>query len=216
MKYRNQSMKHMEERMIKISKLSIVLSSVAILLCLLVIALWIFDVCPRSVVTAESFIGACVALLGVIVTVAVGSQIVNVMEVKSAQRKYEEELKVALEKIQRQQEQMDEEQHRNSHLHNCNIAKLMQDNREYGKACFYYTCALYEYLQMKNHLGNEGYMFKELTNCISMKDGNWKISEKMQTELKNVDKLLHQNTNYHWVQGQYEPLRNEYFKRIGM
>ena len=88
-------------------------------------SLWIFDVYPRSVVTAESFIGACVALLGVIVTIAVGSQIVNVMEVKSAQRKYED-------------------------------------------------------------------------------------------ELKNVDKLLQQNANYNWVQGQYEPLRDEFFKRIGM
>ena len=47
------------------------LSISAILLCLLVFALWAIEVIPRSVVSAESFIGACVALLGVIVTVAV-------------------------------------------------------------------------------------------------------------------------------------------------
>ena len=206
----------MKELENKKSTLALCLSIVAIILCLLLFALWIFGVYPRSVVTAESFIGACVALLGVIVTIAVGSQIVNVMEVKSAQRKYEDELKVALEKIQRQQELMEEEQHRNSHLHNCNIAKSMQDNRKCGKACFYYTCALYEYLQMKNHLGNEGYMYQGLHDCLKMQDGNWKISKEMQTELKNVDKLLQQNANYHWVQGQYEPLRDEFFKRIGM
>ena len=195
---------------------ALMLSIVAILLSLLVLGLWIFEKIPHSVILPDTFIGACVTLLGVIVTVAVGAQIVNVMEVKSAQRRYEEELQTALEKIQHQQEKLEEEQHRNSHLHNCNIAKSMLDDRECGKAFFYYTCALYEYLQMKEQLGNEGYIFKELHRCLKEREGNWKISEKMQAELINVDKCLHQNTNYHWVQGQYETLRADFYKRMGL
>ena len=136
------------------------------------------------------------------------------MEVKSAQRKYEEELKIALDKIQRQQEQIEEEQHRNSHLHNCNIAKSMQDDKQFGMACFYYTCALYEYLQMKVQLGNEDYIFNELRNCLSIKEGNWKMQEKMQTELRNVDQLLRKTPNYHWIKGQYETLWLEFQKRM--
>lgn len=58
------------------------LSVAAIAMCLLVFALWIFEVMPHSVVTVDSFIGACVALLGLIVTVAVGWQIYNAIEVK--------------------------------------------------------------------------------------------------------------------------------------
>ena len=87
---------------------------------------------PLSVITADSFIGACVALLGVIVTVAVGSQIVNVMEVKSAQRKYEDELKTALEKIQQQQVQIEANRHENTHLHNCAFAVVMELNKDYA------------------------------------------------------------------------------------
>ena len=199
----------------KKSTWAILLSIVALLLCLLVLVLWIFEVMPHSVITPDSFIGACVSLLAVIVTLAVGSQIVNVMEVRSAQRKYEEELKIALDKIQRQQEQIEEEQHRNSHLHNCNIAKSMQDDRQFGKACFYYTCALYEYLQMKTQLGNEVYIFKEMHICLGMKDGNWNIPEKMQAEWRNVDQLLRKTPNYHWIKGQYETLYVEFLKRIG-
>lgn len=202
-----------EKNIDKKSTWALLIAMVALLLCLLVFALWISDVYPRSVVSAESFIGVCVALLGVIVTVAVGLQIVNMMEVKSAQRKYEEELKVALEKIQRQQEQMEEEQHRNSHLHNCNIAKSMQDNKEFGKACFYYTCALYEYLQMKTQLGNEVYIFKEMRNCLDMKDGNWVIPEKMQAEWRNVNQLLRETPNYHWIQDLYERLYNDFIHK---
>ena len=197
----------------KKSTWALLISIVALLLCLLVLALWIFEVMPHSVITPDSFIGACVSLLAIIVTLAVGSQIVNVIEVKSAQRKYEEELKTALEKIQQQQEQIEEEQHRNCHLHNCNIAKSMQDDRQFGKACFYYTCALYEYLQMKIQLGNEGYIFKEMRNCLDKKDGNWVVPEKMQAELRNVDQLLRKTPNYHWIQGLYERLYNDFIQK---
>ena len=58
------------------------ISIVSMVLCLLVFALWIFEVIPRSVVSAESFIGACVAWVGVIVTVAVGWQIYNAIEMQ--------------------------------------------------------------------------------------------------------------------------------------
>ena len=69
------------------SNWAIGLSIVAIVLCLLALALWIFEAIPHSVILPESFIGACVALLGVIVTIAVGAQIVNVMEIRVL-RKY--------------------------------------------------------------------------------------------------------------------------------
>lgn len=191
-------------------------SIAAILLCLLVFALWAFEVMPHSVVTVDSFIGACVALLGVIVTIAVGSQIVNVLEVKSAQRKYEEELKVALEKIQRQQEQIEEDKHINALMHNCNQAKFMKDDKKYGMACFYYICALYENLQIKTALGNEAFILSELQKCLAQKDGVWNIPEKMQGELKNADALMRQHASYHWIQTQYEPLRDDYFMRTGV
>ena len=73
----------------KKSTWALLVSIVALLLCLLVLALWVFEVMPHSVIAPDSFIGACVSLLAIIVTLAVGSQIVNVIEVKSAQRKYE-------------------------------------------------------------------------------------------------------------------------------
>ena len=58
------------------------LSVAAIDMCLLLFLLLIFEVMPHCVIKPKSFIGVCVAVLGVIVTVAFGSQIVNVMEVK--------------------------------------------------------------------------------------------------------------------------------------
>ena len=55
----------------KKSTWALLISIVALLLCLLVLTLWVFEVMPHSVITPDSFIGACV-LLVVIVTLAVG------------------------------------------------------------------------------------------------------------------------------------------------
>ena len=121
-----------------ISAWAIGLSIVAIVLCLLVFALWIFEAIPHSVIMPESFIGACVALLDVIVTIAVGAQIVNVMEVKSEQRKLEEELKAAHTRLQNQQKQMEDERHHNLHIHHCSIALLAETQGHYPNAIYYY------------------------------------------------------------------------------
>ena len=193
------------------------LSIAAILLCLLVFVLWAFDVYPRSVVTAESFIGACMALLGVIVTVAVGSQIVNVMEVKSAQRKYEEELKAALEKIQQQQAQIEESRHQNTHLHNCAFAVVMELNRNYAAACYYYLSAVYEGLQTKNAEGNIDFVFVHWRNCLDKGRGTeFKVPSLMKDELKTIDTLFNQLPNSRLIMDKYKPLRDEYFKKIGL
>ena len=78
-KQNNMSEKNKDKK----STWALYISIVALLLCLLVLALWVFEVMPHSVITPDSFIGACVSLLTVIVTFAVGSQIFNIVEVRS-------------------------------------------------------------------------------------------------------------------------------------
>lgn len=190
------------------------LSIAAILLCLLAFALWAFEVMPHSVVTVDSFIGACVALLGVIVTIAVGSQIVNVMEVKSAQRKYEEELKTALTKLQNQQKQMEDERHYNLHIHHCSIALLAETQGYFPNAIYYYFGALLNGLQMQESLDNEDFVFSHMKQCLSKCDQAISIPIHWQKNLKNNDMEIQNSPNYHWIKGEYEPLRDDYFKRI--
>lgn len=192
------------------------LSTIAIALCLLVFALWIFDVMPHSVITPESFIGACVASLGVIVTIAVGAQIVNVMEVKSEQRKLEDELKTALAKLQEQQKQMEDERHHNLHIHHCSIALLAETQGHYPNAIYYYFGALINGLQMKDSLDNENFVFEHISNCIKNCKDKEEIPEQWKQNLKNNDKVICSLSDYHWIKQKYEPLRDEYFAKIGL
>ena len=196
---------------------ALLISIVALLLCLLVLALWVFEVMPHSVIAPDSFIGACVSLLAVVVTLAVGSQIVNVMEVKSAQRKYEEELKTALEKIQQQQAQIEANRHANTHLHNCAFAVVMELNKDYAKACYYYLSAVYEGLQTKNAEGNIDFVFFHWRKCLDdSKVVEFVVPSALKDELKTIDALFAQLPNARLIMDKYRPLRDEYFKKIGI
>ena len=192
------------------------LSIVAIVLCLLVFALWIFEVTPHSVITPDSFIGACVSLLAIIVTLAVGSQIVNVMEVKNAHRKLEEELKTALTKLQNQQKQMEDERHYNLHIHHCSIALLAETQGYYPNAIYYYFGALLNGLQMQEPLGNENFALEHIANCLKNCADKADIPEQWKQNLKSNDKVICTLSNYHWIKEKYEPLRDEFFKKIGL
>lgn len=64
------------------SNWAIGLSIVAIVLCLLVSALWIFETIPHSIITPDTFIGVIVALLAIIVNIVLGWQIYNAIDIK--------------------------------------------------------------------------------------------------------------------------------------
>lgn len=105
----------------------------------------------------------------------------------------------------------------NAHLHNCTFAVVMELNKDYARACYYYLSALYEGLQTKNAEGNVEFAFFHWRKCLG--DGKsipFSVPLKMKEEIKSIDKLIQKQSNFPWIQSQYEPLRDEYFKRIGL
>ncbi len=192
------------------------ISVVAIILCILVFALWIFETIPHSVIQPESFIGAIIALLSVIVTIAVGAQITNVMEVKSAQKRYEEELKTALEKIQTQQKQMEGERYYNKHIQGCITGLLTEMRGDNLDAVYFYFNALLNGLQMEESFGNEKFIFSQATECIKKCKETESVPDNKKEKLKIIDTKLRSLPNYHWIKEEYGPLRDQYFKKIGL
>ena len=195
-------------------KWAIRLSVSAILLCLLLIGLWVFNAFPLAVVSIETFIGVCVALLSVIVTLAVGSQIINVMEIKSSQKIYENELKSALETIKHQQLQIAAEQIRNAHLHHCTMAMIAEFQGHYPQAIYYFFGALLTGLQMQEPLGNENFALEHMKTCLSKCEEWNNIPSQWRADLENIDATIKQLPNYRWIKDKYEPLRNDYFSKI--
>ncbi len=63
--------------------ISIILSLIAIVLAITMFVLWISQVKDFAVVSLDTFIGVMVAILGVLVTIIVGYQIVNALDIKN-------------------------------------------------------------------------------------------------------------------------------------
>ncbi len=63
--------------------ISIILSLIAIVLAVTMFVLWIWQVKDFAVVSLDTFIGVMVAILGVLVTIIVGYQIVNALDIKN-------------------------------------------------------------------------------------------------------------------------------------
>jgi hypothetical protein len=84
----------------------VVLMIVAIVLFLVEIALWIFNVISFSVIDAGTFISVSVAILAIIVTIVIGWQVVNILDFKKKQ----EELEFQQKKININQNLQDSQQ----------------------------------------------------------------------------------------------------------
>jgi len=74
----------------KDSKIAVILSIVAIVGVLSVWSLWILGSLELTVVSLETFVGVIVALLGILVTVILGWQIVNALELRGKIKEIEQ------------------------------------------------------------------------------------------------------------------------------
>ena len=193
---------------------ALILSIVAILLCLLVFILWIFEAIPHSVISSESFIGACVTLLGVIVTIAVGWQIFNAIEMRQMMRQLEEKQK----SIDEAQLKLDSEVRKNYnhslHLHHVILGQQHEMEQKYAHAVFYYIGALYAGISLHMPYDTNDYIFMHIKSCLVRLREKTNVPAQMYKELGDIDALIRASEEYHWIRTQYEPLFEEFKTKI--
>ena len=185
------------------------LSMAAILLCLLVFALWAFDVYPRSIISAETFIGTCVALLGVIVTIAVGWQIYNAIEVKE---------KIA--EIDRLQHKQKEQEHRMEQMY-CNTcymsgyttAALLMKEDQYVDA-FRWTLMSLKFSLWLDTPMNVNEMLTALQNIQEKIPVNSVYSKRFMDEIHEHNKSIRGNKAYNIIAPQYEKIFAEFEQKV--
>lgn len=83
------------------SRLGIILSLIALFGVLIIAGFWIFGSLKLSVISLDTFVGVIVALLAVVVTIVIGLQIVNAIEIREKMSALEEQQKkyVEIEKL---------------------------------------------------------------------------------------------------------------------
>lgn len=198
---------------------ALIVSIVSMLLCLLVFLLWIFEVIPHSTISPETFIGACVTLLGVIVTIAVGWQIFNIVEVKSVIREFAQK-QVEVEKLQNQlqkeirriESDSEYDMHHSMHLHAITLALHCQMQKKYSEACYHCFEALAESVQMRE-LMNVDNIFEMLRVNMNAIVTPIKLSELDTRELKEMERIIRASKRYHLFADRFENAIVELYKK---
>lgn len=185
------------------------LSVAAIAMCLLVFSLWIFEVMPHCVIKPKSFIGVCVAVLGVIVTIAVGWQIYNAIEVKE---------KIA--EIDRLQHKQKEQEHRMEQIY-CNTcymsgyitAALLMKEEQYVDA-FRWTLMSLKFSLWLDTPMNVNEMLTALQNIQEKIPVNSVYSKRFMDEIHEHNKSIRGNKAYNIIAPQYEKIFAEFEQKV--
>ena len=190
------------------------LSIAAIVLCLLVFALWTFETLPHSVILPESFIGACVTLLGVIVTVAVGWQIYNAIEMRQMIRQIEEK-QASLDESQRKLDaKLDEQTKHTALIQHISIAEMRERDGKYAEAVYYYLGALYNAIDIQEQPDNKDLIFRRMPDCLGKLKSITEIPADMYKDIENIDATVRASKHFNMFQKQYDEWLQEYMSKI--
>lgn len=198
----------------KKSTWALCLSIAAILLCLFVFVLWALEVIPHCVVKPESFIGACVTLLGVIVTVAVGWQIYNAIEMRQMIKLIEEKQE-SLDESQRKLDAKHDEQNKHTNLiQHILIAEMRERDGKYAEAVYYYLGALYNAIDIQEQPDNTDLIFRRIPDCLGKLKSITEIPADMYKDIENIDATVRASKHFNMFQKQYDEWLQEYMSKI--
>lgn len=204
----------------KLEVCGIVISIIALLICLLTIGLWIFEVAPKSIVTIDAYMGVCATVLSVIVTIAIGWQIFNVVEVRGVIKMYAikqleiEELQKQLnEQLHQMKEDTDDLKHNSLHLHGMTLAIQSELKKDYVEACFHCMEVLLQCVQMKDpiNIGKIFWYFQEYLNQINEPV---LVRNELVEDLKVINSTIRASENYVWIANDYNKLVSSYISKL--
>ena len=204
----------------KLAVCAIVISIIALLICAVTIGLWIFEVAPKSIVTIDAFMGVCATVMSVIVTIAIGWQIFNVVEVRNTMRYLEEkqkkvdELHEKLEKKIRYLEcDFDEMKHHTLHLHAVTLALHVAIEKKYDEACYHFMVALTESVQLRKPL-NVNEVLNYFQKYLGFITTTVLMSKDEMEEFREMDKIIRKSEHYKWFGSRYEEISGNYFAKM--
>lgn len=204
----------------KLAVCAIVISIIALLVCFVTIGLWIFEVAPKSIVTIDAFMGVCVTVLSIIVTIAIGWQIFNVVEVRNTMRYLEEKQKAVDElheklekKIRYLEYDFDEMKHHTLHLHAVTLALHVAIEKKYDEACYHFMVALTESVQLRKPL-NVNEVLNYFQKYLGFITTTVLMSKDEMEEFREMDKIIRRSEQYRLFGSRYEEISGRYFAKM--
>ena len=181
--------------------------SLAISFTLLV--LWCCNVGGFTVVSLDSFVGVIVALLAIIVTLAVGWQILNSIEIKS---KIEElsSLKDELEKLKKTTEQQN---NKSQHLISFHLGIDAYNGKDYLNAFRFFIISLHHSMLLDNPMNVEIILYYLDDTENKIVDGN-NYEFEMMERIREYDKGIRKSSFYNTIKSRYEHVYNDFNSKV--
>ena len=181
--------------------------SLAISITLLV--LWCCDVGGFNVVSLDSFVGVIVALLAIVVTMAVGWQIYNSIEIKNKI----EELKRLKEEILDQEAKIEQLRLASQHAVGLIWGDNCLDSGFFMPAFRHYITALDSAMQLSRPVNVEKILYC-MENAVEGIGTNDSIEQRRHKEIMEADRLIRLSGNYNFIRNRYEKIFNDFVSKI--
>ena len=184
------------------------LSIIAIILWKIMIVMWCCRAGGFSAVNLDTFVGVIVALLAIIVTIAIGWQIYNAIELKNKFAKLDE-LEDNLKRQQSKFENFADDMICENLL---TIAEMRRVIDKYAFAYMYATESLV-YGLSANH-NDIDYIVRFLGRCVRLIKSQTNISQDTYNRIVKADKLIRQSNLFHIIGKSYTQTYSEFMSKV--
>lgn len=193
------------------SNLSLWLSVISLVGVAAFAILWICNVRPQSVVSLDSFVGVATGLIGIMVTFAIGWQIVNAMEIKNKIK----EMDALREKLNAQQQEIQQTAASTKTDSMCALAILEHDVRgNYDHAFRYCMVGLLGCLNMNEPAATNIEVFLgRLENSASQYNPTTPMPQELYPYFQELNRKIRSSNNYTFIAHRYEPAFNLFMSK---
>lgn len=184
---------------------------VALVISLVLLSLWCCNAGGFSVVNLDSFVGVIVALLAIMITIVLGWQIFNSIELKQKIQ----ELDKIKKQFQEQQDTVNQLSIQTYHRMNATWGDISNDRKNYVNAFSYYLVALKYSLSLNEPLNITSLKMRLEFTSKNIKKGMNQDQDLYQSVINN-DQEIRNSSNYQYIENWYEPMINKSIDNINI
>lgn len=176
---------------------------------IVMLVLWCCNVGGFTVVSLDSFVGVIVALLAIVVTLAVGWQIYNSIELKAKI----EELNDLKSRLNKQEKESKEQTIKTDHLVFASLADIEINSKNYDLA-FSYSISSLESAMLLDEPFNITAMLERMELSASNIKQDTACPSDVLKEIKDNDKAIRKSKCYDMIKSQYEKAYKTFISKV--
>lgn len=182
---------------------------ISLVISITLLVLWCCNVGGFTVVSLDSFVGVIVALLAIIVTMAVGWQIYNSIELKQRIG----DLDVLKDALQRQEKTIEQQTCKSQHLISLILGTEAIKEKQHLESFRFFMSSLKYDMQLETPLNVE-HLLKRLELIANKIDEGTSFEFDRLKDVRDYNESIRVSSHYSLIKNQYEKIYNEFNAKV--